>query len=71
MATVNVLCIKCGNDQVKKIGYTPKGKQRYLCKNQTCKKSFLLDYSNKSYQPDVKDTIIDMTLNGSGIRGIS
>ncbi|MDE1465863.1 IS1 family transposase [Spartinivicinus sp. A2-2] len=52
-------------------GCTPEGKQRYLCKNESCKKSFLLDYSNKAYQPGVKETIIDMMLNGSGIRDIA
>ncbi|WP_420882944.1 IS1 family transposase [Zooshikella ganghwensis] len=56
---------------MKKIGYTPEGKQRYLCKSQSCKKSFILDYSNKAYQPGVKETIIDMTMNGSGIRDIA
>ncbi|WP_373687371.1 IS1/IS1595 family N-terminal zinc-binding domain-containing protein [Zooshikella harenae] len=46
VAVVTVFCNKCGNNKVKKIGLSPQGKQRYLCKNQECKKSFILDYTN-------------------------
>ena len=43
--------------------------QRYLCQNAVCiKGSFLLDYRNRGCLPEVKHTIIDMSLNASGIR---
>ena len=45
------------------------GHQRYLCQNIMCPAgSFLLDYRNRGYVPEVKRTIIDMSLNASGIR---
>jgi transposase-like protein len=54
---------------VVKRGKTLEGKQRYLCVNTTCqKKTFILDYSYKGALPEVKTQIIDMAMNGSGIR---
>ncbi len=45
------------------------GTQRYLCQNTLCAQgSFLLDYCNRGCLPEVKQTIIDMNLNASGIR---
>jgi transposase-like protein len=44
-------------------------KQRYLCQNQDCpRKTFILDYTYKGCLPKIKQQIIDMALNGSGIR---
>ena len=41
----------------------------YLCQNQTCTTgSFLLDYLNRGCLPEVKESIIDMSLNASGVR---
>src|SRR5215471_9952899 len=48
---------------------TRQGTQRYLCQNMACAKgSFLLDYHNRGCLPEVKHTIIDMSLNASGVR---
>jgi transposase-like protein len=55
------------NGDVVKYGETPDGKQRFNCFRQT----FILDYSYKGHLPEVKEQIIEMTLNGSGIRDIS
>ena len=42
--------------------------QRYLCQNTLCAKgSFLLDYCNRGCLPEVKQTIIDMSLNATGV----
>ena len=50
-------------------GKTARGTQRYLCQNTLCAKgSFLLDYCNRGCLPEVKQQIIDMSLNASGIR---
>ena len=52
-----------------KRGKTDSGTQRYLGQNIVCVKgSFLLDYRNRGCVPEVKQTIIDMSLNASGIR---
>lgn len=69
MATVEVVCPKCGSIAVIKHGKTPIGKQRYQCND--CRKSFILDYSYNAYNPGTKETIIKMTANASGVRDIS
>src|SRR5215471_20447213 len=59
----------CQSDQIVKRGKTARGTQRYLCQNTLCAKgSFLLDYCNRGCLPEVKQTIIDMSLNASGVR---
>jgi transposase-like protein len=52
-----------------KYGTMPDGEQRYLCNHINCeKKTFLLSYKYNGRLPEVKNKIIDMALNGSGIR---
>jgi insertion element IS1 protein InsB len=69
MTFIAVRCPHCQSDQIVKRGKTAKGTQRYLCQNTLCAKgSFLLDYCNRGCLPEVKQTIIDMSLNASGIR---
>ena len=69
MTFIAVRCPHCQSDQIVKRGKTAKGTQRYLCQNTFCVRgSFLLDYCNRGCLPDVKQTIIDMSLNASGVR---
>lgn len=69
MATKEILCPACQSAQIVKHGFSDEGKQRYQCKNLACKKNtFLVDYSYYGHLPDVKNKIIEMALNGSGIR---
>jgi insertion element IS1 protein InsB len=69
MTFIAVQCPHCHSEQVVKRGKTDSGTQRYLCQNIVCVKgSFLLDYRNRGCLPEVKQTIIDMSLNASGIR---
>lgn len=69
MVLIPVRCPHCGSDQVVKRGKTENGKQRYLCQHQNCfTKTFILDYTYLGYLPEVKEQIVDMALNGSGIR---
>ena len=66
---IAVQCPHCHSKQVVKRGKTDSGTQRYLCQNTACVKgSFLLDYRNRGCVPEVKQHIIDMSLNPSGIR---
>jgi transposase-like protein len=72
MAVIQVYCPTCSGDNVVKYGMSEQGKQRYYCKNLTCdKKIFLLDYHKKAWVPGVKEKIINMAMNGSGIRDTS
>jgi transposase-like protein len=69
MTFIAVRCTHCQSDQIVKRGKTAKGTQRYLCQNTLCVRgSFLLDYRNRGCLPEVKQTIIDMSLNASGVR---
>jgi IS1 family transposase/transposase-like protein len=66
---IAVRCLHCQSDQIVKRGRTARGTQRYLCQNQACSAdSFLLDYHNRGCLPEVKELIIDMSLNASGVR---
>ena len=69
MTFITVRCPHCQSEQIVKRGKTRRGTQRYLCQNTACTRgSFLLDYHNRECLPEVKHTIIDMSLNASGIR---
>ena len=69
MAMVKVFCPKCNGDNVSKNGKSSNKKQRYLCKNKSCScQTFILEYEYNGLLPDVKKKIIEMALNGSGIR---
>ena len=69
MAFIPVRCPHCANDHVVKRGKTSNEKQRYLCQNEACpQQTFGLEYHHRGRLPQVKQQIIDMALNGSGIR---
>jgi len=69
MTFIAVRCPHCDSEQIVKRGKTYRGTQRYLCQNMTCARgSFLLDYCNRGCVPEVKQQIIDMSLNASGVR---
>jgi transposase-like protein len=69
MAVIPVRCLYCDSDQIVKRGRTDSGKQRYRCQDAACSKhTFILDYTNRGYLPSVKRQIVDLALNGSGIR---
>ncbi len=66
---IAVRCLHCNSDRVVKRGITARGTQRYLCQNRECvTDSFLLDYRNRGCLLEVKQLIIDMSLNASGVR---
>lgn len=69
MVLIPVRCPHCGSDQIVKRGKTENAKQRYLCQQQNCPvKTFILDYDYNGCLLEVKQQIIEMALNGSGIR---
>ena len=69
MAFIAVQCPHCKSEQIVKRGKTYCGTQRYLCQNTACARgSFLLDYRSRGCVPEVKQQIIDMSLNASGVR---
>ena len=62
----------CHSDQVVKRGKTDTGKQHYRCHNPGCDhQSFLPDSAYKGRSSEVKQQVIEMSLNGGGIRDIA
>jgi transposase-like protein len=69
MVLISVLCPHCHSDQVIKGGKTKAGIQRYKCQNTDCPHdSFQLNLLYTGRTPAIKDQIVEMSLNGSGIR---
>src|SRR5215813_12260071 len=71
MALVYVHCPECQSIDVVQYGKQANGTQRYRCNNRDCPRTiFLLQYQDKGRLPAVRQQIVDMTLNGSGVRDI-
>ena len=72
MVLAPVKCPACGGIDVVKHGKASNGKQRFLCRDRTCQcKTFIQDYAEKGRLPEVKQQIIAMAMNGSGVRNTS
>ena len=65
-----IKCPECSEaNTVVKYGRTENGKQRFYCQNTACNKTtFILNHEKKGWLPEIKQKIIDMAMNGSGIR---
>ena len=71
MVLIPVECPDCQRIEVSRYGTQPHGEQRYRCHNRECPRTiFLLHYHDKGRLPAVKQQIVAMTLNGSGVRDI-
>lgn len=66
MATVQVKCPECKSECIYRHGKARSGIQRYRCRD--CKNCFQLDYVYEANKPGVTEKIIDMAMNGSGVR---
>ena len=72
MVFIEVTCDLCNRNKIRKHGKQPNGTQRYMCLNDECsKETFVLQYQQRGKDPKVKQQIIDMAMNGSGIRDTS
>jgi len=66
---IAVTCPDCHSNDVVKHGKSSQGKQRYRCRNDEClRRTFMGDYSYEGLKRTVKQKIVDMSVNGSGIR---
>ena len=69
MVSVPVQCPHCQSMEVIKAGKQANGAQRYQCQNGQCaRRIFLLQYQDRGRVPEVRRQVVDMALNGSGIR---
>jgi transposase-like protein len=72
MAVVPVRCLQYQSTAVVKYGKQPNGTQRYRYQNPDCAQHiFALAYQDRGRLPEVKRQIVDLTLNGSGVRDIA
>ena len=65
MACQIILCRYCGSAGVVRYG-TQSGRSRFRCKD--CKRIFKTDYVYRACEPGVKEQIVDIAMNGGGIR---
>jgi len=69
MVYVPVQCPYCHSKEVIKAGKQANGAQRYQCQNGQCKRRiFLLQYQDRGRVPEVRRQVVEMAMNGSGIR---
>jgi transposase-like protein len=69
MVSVSVQCPSCHSTEVIKAGKQANGAQRYQCHNEQCaRRIFLLQYQDRGRIPEIRRQVVDMALNGSGIR---
>ena len=67
--SVEVHCPDCGSDQIGRAGRSAHGEQRYRCADPDGSvTTFMLKYRYKAYEPGMKRQVVDMALNGSGVR---
>src|SRR5712671_5331857 len=70
MITQVLHCPYCQSTDMVRHGTTPEGKQRYRCR--ACRlgrgRTFLLEYVYAGQASEVKQQIVDMAMNASGIR---
>ena len=69
MVTQVLHCPQCQGTNIVRHGITPQGKQRYRCREPSCQGgTFLLDYSYPGQSPHIKEQMVEMAMNASGIR---
>jgi transposase-like protein len=70
MITQVLHCPYCHETDIVRHGLSPEGKQRYQCR--ACRegrgRTFLLEYTYAGQSPEVKQQIVDMAMNASGMR---
>ena len=70
MTNQAVLCIHCHQSKfVYRHGKSACGKTRFNCKG--CRRTFQGDYTYNGCRPEVKELVVKMTLNGSGMRDVA
>ena len=64
-----VVAVQCPSVRVVRYGRQANGEQHYRCNNVDCERRiFLARYHNTGRLPEVKRQMVEMALNGSGIR---
>jgi transposase-like protein len=61
-------CLYCTSNDLVKNGKSANGIQRWRCNS--CKKGFRFDYRYNACKAGISEKIIELTMNGSGVRDI-
>ena len=69
MCYEEITCPRCSLRNIVKNGTTANQKQRYRCK--ACRRQFITDYTYRGCQLSVRQLVLPMTMNASGIRDIA
>jgi insertion element IS1 protein InsB len=69
MCYEEITCPRCSSRNIVKNGTTANHKQRYRCK--ACRRQFITDYPYRGCKPAVRQLVLPMTMNASGIRDIA
>jgi insertion element IS1 protein InsB len=69
MCYEEIACPRCSSRNIVKNGTTANQKQRYRCK--ACRRQFITDYTYRGCKPSVRQLVLPMTMNASGIRDIA
>ena len=69
MCYKEITCPRCSSLNIKKNGKTANQKQRYLCKD--CQRHFITDYTYLGCISAVREMIVPLTLNSSGVNDIA
>lgn len=69
MCFEEIACPRCSSRNIEKNGTTANRKQKYRCKD--CRRQFITHYTYRGHQNFIRDLIIPMTMNSSGIRDIA
>ena len=72
MAVEAIRCPHCASEAVVKYGRASKGKERFRCQQaEPCGRTFIRADAYPGRLSEVKRQIVEMTLNGSGVRDIA
>jgi transposase-like protein len=67
MVLTSVKCPHCESENVIKNGTSENDKQRFLCRNESCAhRTFIESYTNRACDPEVRQRIFFLTVNGNG-----
>jgi len=67
MVLIPITCPECNSEDIGKYGKCANKKQRYICRNADCsRKTFVLEYTYNAYDPNVRASVYEHTVNGNG-----
>ncbi|MDD5580819.1 MAG: IS1-like element transposase [Methylobacter sp.] len=64
-----IICPKCGGNNIAKLGLSAHGAQCYCCRHPDCPtQTFMRNYRYRAYEPGIKAQVVEMAINSSGTR---